>query len=79
MILQDENLSWRARGIAAYILAHPDTVITIDNLKDKGREGREAVRTALKELEDAGYLVRERRNDSNGHIVVKVILHSVIK
>ncbi|HKU31081.1 MAG TPA: hypothetical protein VJQ60_11380 [Arthrobacter sp.] len=35
--------------------------ITIESLVAKGPEGRDAIRASIKELEDAGYLLRERQ------------------
>lgn len=62
--IRDPRLSFRATGILAYLLSLPDhseiTGLRIAALK---REGRDAVYAALKELESAGYLKRERRQD----------------
>lgn len=66
-VLEDERLSWRARGIAAYLLSKPDDwEINSDYLWKQGTEGRDAVRSAMKELEECGYLVREKRRNEDG-------------
>jgi hypothetical protein len=68
--LCDHRLSFRARGVLAFLLAKPDDWETrTTDLPEHGREGRDAVRTALKELRDLGYMDQEReqyRDDETG-------------
>lgn len=75
-VLEDQRLSWRARGIAAYLLSKPDNWrIDHKHLWKAGKEGRDAVLTALKELEEAGYLHRVRRQDEDGKFSTEVVLY----
>ena len=61
-VAQDVQLSYRAIGVLAAILA--GAKISAESLSGESTEGRDAVRSALTELEKAGYLVRERiRNE----------------
>lgn len=65
--LEDERLSYRARGVLCALLAKPDGWRTDStSIAKAGREGREAVRTALRELEAAGYLTRRRVRRDDG-------------
>lgn len=66
--LQDTRLSLKARGLLAYCFSlPPDWRYSIEGLvKSIGRDGRDAVRGALKELENCGYLKRRRLHDARG-------------
>lgn len=68
-ILEDESLSWRAKGIACYLISKPnDWVIRMAYLIHVGKEGEKAVRTAVQELATAGYLMRRRERDTSGQL-----------
>jgi len=60
--LEDPRLSFRAKGIHAYLLSRPDNwAPNRDQLAKVSREGRDAVVAALSELETFGYFKRERK------------------
>jgi len=66
--LEDRRLSFRAKGLHAYLLSRPDNwVPNREHLATVSTEGIFAVRTVLKELEDAGYITREKERDQHGH------------
>ncbi|WP_432189993.1 hypothetical protein [Streptomyces sp. Tue6028] len=66
-LFRDPHLSYRAKGVFGYVSTHRDGwQVTITDLVRLGPDGREAVRTALKELEAHGYLIRERLRRPDG-------------
>ena len=57
--LTDTRLSWKARGLLAYLLSKPDNwTVIVASLVKEAPDGRAAVLTALGELEANGYLIR---------------------
>lgn len=68
-LLEAEGLSFRARGIAAFLLSKPDDwEIKTEYLMKMGREGERAIRTALHELAAFGFLMRDRIADEQGKL-----------
>lgn len=65
--MRDERLTYRARGVLGSLLTHTEGYgITIKFLvagSPEGREGRDAIAGALRELEEFGYLSRKREFD----------------
>ena len=58
-ILNDPSLSFRAKGIFAYLQSKPEGwKFSVERIANDGLEGREAIRKAIHELEEAGYLQR---------------------
>ena len=75
-LLEDKRLSWRAKGIACYLFSKPDGwSINAKHIAACGVEGRDAVQTAMKELEDTGYLVRRKWQNDRGHWNTELELH----
>lgn len=65
--VNDTRLSYRARGVLAWLLEKPDDwTVNAEAISAKGKEGRDAIRTALGELEQAGYLVRRKWRGDDG-------------
>ena len=74
-VLRDSTLSWKARGLLAYLLSQPDGWRTSsERLARVGPDGRDAVRSAMRELEDRGYVARLRRQDDAGRWQTLVVV-----
>jgi hypothetical protein len=66
-VIRDSRLSYRARGVLLEILSRPDNWrVSGDSLARSGKEGRDAILTALKELRDCGYIKTETKRLPNG-------------
>lgn len=69
-IIRDKRLSWKAKGIWLYAFSRPDDwTFHINDLINQSTDGTDSVRNGLKELEDAGYLKRERNRNEKGHVM----------
>lgn len=74
--VRDRRLSWRARGLMAELLSYPDgwrttidELVKLGSLAEGHAEGRDAMRTAMNELVQFGYVVRYRNRDGDGQFV----------
>src|SRR5690625_998712 len=57
--LNDNRLSWKAKGIMAYMLSKPDNwTFYIDELIKHSTDGKASFRAGFKELRDNGYVKR---------------------
>jgi len=57
--LENESLSFKAKGILTYLLSKEDGwEFSLEKLRNVSFEGETAVRSGLKELEEAGYIDR---------------------
>ena len=66
-IIRNHKLSRAARALLIEILSYPDDWQTNSfNLARAGKEGRDAIRKMLKELETEGYLRRVKAQDERG-------------
>ncbi len=63
-ILENPNLSFKAKGILAYLLSKPnDWHTNVNDLVQRSTEGEHAIRSGIRELQAAGYLrYRQERN-----------------
>lgn len=68
-MIEDKRLSFRARGILCYLLSLPpeERAVNAETLATKTKEGRDAIRTATRELESLGYVTRKRYQDARGY------------
>lgn len=76
-IVRDDSLSWKARGIFAYLWSMPDDWNFYETEVAKhATDGRQSLRTGLEELEKNGYLERTRSRDKLGKFGAPVwVLH----
>jgi hypothetical protein len=66
-LIRDDRLSWKAVGLLVYLLAHPPNFrLNLVYLAKQRPSGRDATRSALRELEAAGYVSIERSHDDMG-------------
>jgi len=67
-IFEDDAISWKAKGLMGYLLSRPDDwTVRLGDLVKRSTDGRSAVRSALKELEERGYLIKNILRDEHGH------------
>jgi len=63
-VLCDAELSFRAKGLYAYLYSKPEGWdFASTRIAKEATDGRDSIRSALKELEDAGYLLRKKMPD----------------
>lgn len=68
-LLNDERLSWKAKGIASYLLGKPvDWRTRVADLVNRGTDGRDAVYAGMKELRAAGYMGKRVHRGEGGKI-----------
>lgn len=78
--LNDNRLSWKAKGIMAYLLSMPDDwVFYMDELVTHAADGRDSFRSGFKELKDAGYVERRAIKDEQTKKIIswETIVHEV--
>lgn len=67
--LRNRSLSLKAVGLMSKILSLPDEWdYSLKGLATLNTDGIDGVRSAIKELEDAGYIVRRQLRDKNGRM-----------
>lgn len=65
--LNDPNLSFKAKGIFAYLMSKPDDwKCQINDLRNNSSDGRDSIYSGLKELREHGYIIkRPIKNEKN--------------
>lgn len=67
IFIHDERLSLKAKGLMSYFLSRPDDWEFYSSEIEKNcKDGEKAIRTAITELEKAGYITRKFKKDENG-------------
>jgi len=68
-VLEDPNLSFKAKGLWAYCMSRPNHwEFHVSHLAKVSKEGRDAIYSAINELEEQGYVKKVQRR-SNGRFV----------
>lgn len=73
LVLNDTTLSWKAKGIYAYIFSKPDGWdFSARRIARDAKDGNDGTISGIRELEEAGYIRRERQGDGRVtyHILV---------
>lgn len=67
-LIDNTSLSFKARGLLIYMLSKPDDwkFYTTELAKHSSKEGIAAIKSALIEIENAGYLIRQKKRKNNG-------------
>ena len=72
-ILRNKELSFRARGVLAWLLSHSeDWQVSSATIAEEGLEGRDAVRASMTELRQAGHLVYRRERVEGGRLATVI-------
>lgn len=67
--LKNRSLSLKAKGLLSVMLSLPDEWdYTLRGLATISKEGVDAIREAIRELEDAGYIIRSRGRNDKGQL-----------
>lgn len=76
-LLNNKDLTFKAKGVYAYIQSKPATWdFSAERISLQTKEGITAIRMALIELEKAGYLIRTQSRNNKGHLVYSYQLSS---
>ena len=66
--IHNDNLSWKAKGILLYLLSRPDDWQVYETeLQKHAADGKDSLKSGIKELEEIGYIKRDRKRDDKGH------------
>lgn len=66
-LIRDNSLSWGATGLLAFLIHLPDNFkLYLSFLAKQKRDGRDATRARIKELEAVGYIKIQRERDPRG-------------
>ncbi|PFC37567.1 DnaD domain protein [Bacillus cereus] len=68
--LRDERLTWKAKGILAYILSLPDDwVFYMEEVATHAKDKLDSLKSGMKELKEHGYVKRFPIKDEKGKII----------
>jgi hypothetical protein len=68
--IENPKISWKAKGILAYLLSRPDNwIVRLGDLVKRSPDGVFAIRGAINELQAAGHVHRKEVREANGRFV----------
>ena len=74
--LRDKRLSFKAKGLLAYMLSLPDDwVFYEEEITKHSTDGKQSVRTGLKELQQLGYLIKNQSREKGKFAKVDWLLY----
>lgn len=66
-LLNDPKISWKAKWLFGYLQSKPDDWdFAVDRITNDAKDGRDGTNNGLKELENAGYLIRSKFKNEKG-------------
>lgn len=76
-MLQDERLSWKARGLLCYMVSMPADWVFYETelIKHSKKDGLSSLRSAIKELKELGYVKKVRILDQETKKVIRWETH----
>ena len=76
--LQDKRLTWKAKGLHAFMLSKPNDWKFYDTeLRKHAKDGIDSLKSAMKELKDNGYMKRVRKRNSEGKFEWETVVYEV--
>lgn len=76
--LRNKEMSLKAKGLMSLMLSlPPNWDYSIGGLVAICKESHTSIRSALKELEENNYLIRERKNNEKGYFIYEYTLYEV--
>lgn len=77
-VLQDPNLSWKAKGIWSYAMTRPDEwEFHVSHLATISGDGKSSIYAGLKELERAGYLRKVQKRVEGKFVKVDYVISEI--
>jgi hypothetical protein len=75
-LLNDTNISFKAKGLYGYIQSKPDNWdFSVRSIIAQSKDSKDSVSTGLVELEQAGYLKRVKKQDEKGLFEIEYMLY----
>ena len=73
IVIRDENLSWKAKGIYSMLFSKPDGwQFSTRRIALEAKDGTDSTLSGIQELEHAGYIQRIRQSD--GRVTYKILI-----